>query len=113
MPIIINQDSTSVIRQGDGWQETLLANHQFIGSPAITARRWSFQAGARGPELEHGDYDEMLYVISGSGTAQVNGQVLELSLESVLWLEAGDRYRIQAGPAGLELLQGIAPEELP
>jgi quercetin dioxygenase-like cupin family protein len=112
MPIIIAQDRINVIRQGEGWQEILLAGHQAIGSPAITARRWSFQAVALGPELVHGDYDEMLYVISGGGTAQVNGQVLELSPESVLWLEAGDRYRIQAGSAGLELLQGIAPEDL-
>ena len=75
----------------------------------MVARRWLFEAGATGPELEHNDSDQLLYVIQGSGQAVVNGETLPLETESVLWLEPGERYHFVAGEAGLEILQGYAP----
>ena len=112
MPIILKAEETRPLREGPGWVEILLAGEGQIGEAAISTRRWSFELGAVGPQVEHGDYDEMIYVISGNGQAFVGGRQLPLQPESVLWLEAGDRYHIQAGPEGLELIQGYAPGEV-
>jgi hypothetical protein len=48
-------------------------------------------------------------VIGGTGTAIVGDERLPLAPESVLWLESGDRYRVEAGPDGIELLLAEAP----
>ncbi len=58
-----------------------------------------------------GEAEQLLYVIRGSGVALVNSEQLPLEPESVLWLEPGDRYRIEAGEHGLEILQSYAPGE--
>ncbi len=109
MPIIVNSEDVQVTRQGKGWTELTLADNKTIGSPAMVARRWVFEPGARGPELVQGNTDQLLYVIRGSGTAIVNDQELPLADESVLWLEPGEQYRFIAGQDGLEILQGYAP----
>lgn len=111
MPIIIKPEETKVHRQGDGWVAITLADRQSIGAPAMVARRWSLQPHARGPELTHGEVEQLLYVIRGAGVAVVNGERLPLAPETVLWLEPGDRYRLEAGGEGLEILQGYAPGE--
>jgi hypothetical protein len=76
----------------------------------MSARRWSLGPNVVGPQVEHGEGEELLYVISGGGFALVGGEQLPLAPESVLWLEHGDRYHLQAGPEGLEILQGCAPD---
>jgi quercetin dioxygenase-like cupin family protein len=111
MPIILNPEQTNVTRRGDGWQEITLADAQTIGAPAMVARRWKLDPGARGPELIQGQTDQLLYVIRGSGQAIVDGQTFLLNDESVLWLEPDEPYRFIAGPDGLEILQGYAPGE--
>ena len=109
MPTVIQPEDTHLSSRGEGWQAITLADAQSIGAPAMVARRWLFDPGARGPELTHGEVDQLLYVIRGSGTATVNGEDMPLTHESVLWLEPGDRYQFIAGPDGLEILQGYAP----
>jgi quercetin dioxygenase-like cupin family protein len=109
MPIIVKSEDRRIKQQAGGWKEILLADAETIGSPALTARHWSFQPNVTGPQIEHEDYDEMLYVISGNGYAWVGDQRFSLAPESVLWLEAGDSYHLEAGAEGLEVLQGIAP----
>jgi len=108
MPIIINTEETQVTRQGNGWAEITLADAQTIGEPAMVARRWVLEPGAQGPEMIHGDTDQLLYVIRGSGQAIVDGQEFVLDTESVLWLESGEQYRFFAAETGLEILQGYA-----
>ena len=107
MPVIIQAQEVTVLRQGEGWREVGLADATTFGEQAMTARRWSFEPGASGPELVHGRTDQLLYVIRGGGTAEVDGQIFPLSEESVLWLEPGERYQFVAGDEGLEILQGI------
>jgi len=97
--------------KGQGWEVTTLADAASIGAPVMVARRWIFQPGARGPEATHGQVDQLLYVIRGSGTAVVDGKRMSLDEESVLWLEPGETYHFEAGEAGLEVLQGYAPGE--
>jgi quercetin dioxygenase-like cupin family protein len=111
MPVILQASETKVIQQGDGWQEIGLADTDTFGAPAIVARRWVLQPGASGPELVHGDADQMLYVIGGGGTAVVDNQSLPLTEECILWLEPGERYQFVAGDVGLDILQGYAVHE--
>lgn len=111
MPNIVAPENMAVHRQGDGWVELTLADAETFGAPAMVARRWSFEPGARGPKRTQGDVEQMLYVIRGSGVAHVGGRQLQLERETMLWLEPGDEYQIEAGAAGLEILQGYAPGE--
>ena len=110
MPVIVQVGELNVVRQGDGWQEIGLADAATFGKPALLARRWQFEPGARGPELVHGRNDQLLYVIRGRGTAVVDSQSFPLSEESVLWLEPGEKYHFIAGDEGMEILQGIVED---
>ena len=108
MPVIVNSEEM-VTSRGEGWAEITLADTQTIGAPAMVARRWVFEPGARGPELVQGNVDQLLYVIRGSGLAVVSGQEFQLGEESLLWVESGERYCFIGGDEGLEILQGYAP----
>lgn len=112
MPIIIKPEIMETESDEGGWTKTTLADHKTIGTSAIVAQRWSFEPMAIGPQQKHGDPDQLLYVISGGGTVRVNGEMLPLEGETVLWLEGGDVYQFFAGENGLEVLQGYAPGEL-
>ncbi len=108
-PQLIDPEEMHVTRTGPGWREITLADAASIGSAAMVARRWELEPGAQMPERTHGPVDQLLYVIRGSGWVSVASERFPLAVESVVWLEAGDRYLIKAGPEGLEILQGYAP----
>jgi quercetin dioxygenase-like cupin family protein len=110
MPIIIQPEGTRTKDHGEGWAETTLADRELVGEVAMVARHWILKPGAHGPERESGDAEHLLYVIRGRGTAVVGDERLPLAPESMVWLEAGDRYRLEAGDEGLEVLQAYAPE---
>jgi quercetin dioxygenase-like cupin family protein len=112
MPIIIKPHEMQTEERRAGWKSTTLADEQAIGAASIVARRWSFEPAGKTETLVHGNVEQLLYVIGGSGTAFANGEELALEPESMLWLDPGDEYRLEAGPDGLEILQGFAPEEL-
>jgi quercetin dioxygenase-like cupin family protein len=109
MPTIIGPDDIADSQTGDGWQVRTVADAAHLGAPAMTARWWTFEPGARGPSQQRGRADEMLYVVRGGGSAVVDGQSFELTDESVLWVEEGETYYFVAGEDGLEILQGVAP----
>ncbi len=109
MPTIFKQEDLIKTNEQNGWVETNLADSDTFGHDAMIARGWSFAPGGRTPEFTHGDFEQFIYVISGSGSACVNGETLRLDDEAVLWLERGDRYYVESGPDGLEILVGIAP----
>jgi mannose-6-phosphate isomerase-like protein (cupin superfamily) len=50
-----------------------------------------------------------VYVIQGSGQAQVGSEAFPLALESMLWIESGDTFTLEAGTDGLEVLVSQAP----
>jgi quercetin dioxygenase-like cupin family protein len=111
MPILVRPEEMSVHHREEGWTEITLADTQTIGTPAMVARRWSLEPHALGPKKTQGESEQLLYVIRGSGAALIEGQHLPLEAETVLWLEPGDQYQIEAGENGLEILQGYAPGE--
>ena len=49
-------------------------------------------------------------MISGGGALELPDGSHPLELESVVWLEAGDRYRLAASGAGLAVLGAHAQE---
>ena len=110
MPIIIHPEEMRTERQGESWSEITLADEEAIGHPAIVARRWSLAPNSRSPQMVHGEAEQLLYVIQGNGVAIVGGEHLPLEPETMLWLEPGDAYHFEAGPEGLEILQGYPPE---
>jgi len=109
MPRLIKPEQMPVAEKGEGWQISLLAGTAEIGSPAMVARRWSLMPGAKGPGRAHLNKEQLLYVIAGSGIAHIGQEQLKLERETMLWLETGDTYQFEAGPQGLEILQGYAP----
>lgn len=111
MATIINPEEIKVTNQKSGWVETTLADAQVFNYPAMVARRWSFEPSGRSPEYQHNETELFLYVISGSGIAIVNGDDYPLDDEAVLWVEANDKYYLEAGADGLEILLGFAPGE--
>lgn len=111
MPVILHSYETRLTDKGIGWIETTLADSQNTGTPAMVARRLSFEPFAVGPLKTHGDVEQLLYVIHGEGEAHVNSEVYPLKTETMLWLEPDDQYQFKAGADGLEILQGYAPGE--
>ncbi len=111
MPTILNADDRQQYQEGEGWRIVTIADAKDIGAPAMVARHWYLDPEALGPTNTHGDTEQLLFVIKGSGSALVGEESLPLELESMLWLEPGDQYQFQAGPDGLEILQGYTPGE--
>lgn len=111
MSLIFESERFRINKQGEGWKIFTLVDSSTLGNSAIVARRWSLEADAQTQRMTHGDNEEMLYVISGSGEAIVGDQRFHLEPESLLWLEGGDSFQLIAGDSGLEILQGYAPGE--
>jgi quercetin dioxygenase-like cupin family protein len=109
MPSIIKPDDMNETQSETGWFVRTVADTQHLGAPAMVARWWTFKPGTEGPRQRRGKADEILYVVRGSGTAVVDGQMFDLDDESVLWLEEDESYYFIAGENGLEILQGSAP----
>lgn len=111
MPVILHSEDTEIVHQGEGWRQIKLADAETFGSAAMLAYRWILEPDARGPDMALGEKDQLLYVIRGSGKAEVDGKSYPLAEESVLWLEPDEKYCFIAGENGLEILQGFAPGE--
>ncbi len=107
MPTLIQPEDMKIAQQGEGWRAVALAETSVAG---MVARRWLLDPEVRTPEITHGDVDQLLYVIRGSGQAVVGATSLPLDRESMLWLEPGDCCYFVAGDAGLEILQGHSPD---
>ena len=53
--------------------------------------------------------EHLLYVIRGSGRADVKDESLELAAEGILWLDPGERATLSASSDSLEILTAHAP----
>jgi mannose-6-phosphate isomerase-like protein (cupin superfamily) len=47
-----------------------------------------------GPDNRHDDADQWLFVVSGAGTATVEGRAIELAAGDLLLVEAGETHEI-------------------
>ncbi len=92
---------------GTGWQEIVMANIDGMDIPGVRLSRWKLDPETMGPEQYHGNAEGFLYVSRGSGTIWANGHPWPLDHETVVWLEPGDRYRIQSGNEGIEILHVV------
>jgi quercetin dioxygenase-like cupin family protein len=108
MPTIVNAQRAAA-QQGRGWTRTPVVGSAALGTPAMEAQRWSLRGHAQGPIQTHTQGERMLYVIAGSGLTLIGSERAALAPETVVWLEPGDRYQLEAGPAGLEVLEAAAP----
>lgn len=106
MPTTIHTDDVKQTAGGDGWRVFTLADAAAFGAAVMTARRWEIDPGATTDASLMGAGEQLLYVIRGGGSATVDGAVLPLAAESVLWLEPGEQFAFTGGPDGLVILQG-------
>ena len=107
MPTIFSPAQLKTTRAG-GAAHTTLADAAMLGSDALQVERLTLDASAKTPSTAAPDGEHFLYVIRGTGTARVGSESFTLEPESMLWLEAGDEYSIEAGAEGLEVLRCTA-----
>ena len=63
-----------------------------------------------GPDNRHAGADQWLFVVSGSGTARINGRRRVLKKGSLVLIEKGDRHEIRnSGRTPLRTLNFYAP----
>ncbi|HEX9122993.1 MAG TPA: hypothetical protein VF984_06485 [Actinomycetota bacterium] len=114
MSIVVPADAVKPAGGGPGWARTVLADPELVGTAAMALERWTLDPGAEGPELIGRDRERFLYVIGGSGVLVGEAGDLGLAVETIVWLEPGDRLRPRAGDDGLDVLvaeAGEAPAE--
>jgi mannose-6-phosphate isomerase-like protein (cupin superfamily) len=81
------------------------------GSAVLEQRVTSYAPGRSLPRGE-ADRDELLYVISGSGTLELEGEPYDLEPESAAYIRAGETYAIDnAGPGELRVVSTTVPVE--
>jgi mannose-6-phosphate isomerase-like protein (cupin superfamily) len=65
-----------------------------------------------GPDNQHPNSDQWLYVVSGEGRAIIDGKPLDLQAGTLLLIEAGETHEISnSGDKPLETINIYAPPE--
>jgi len=108
MPTIFESNNLPV-RNEAGATYTTLANPAMLGAEALQVERVSLDGGKSSEPISAMDAERFLYVIQGSGRAQVVSGTFPLAPESMLWIEPGDAFTLEAGADGLEVLVCLAP----
>jgi len=108
MPTIFGPKDLPVTRKNGG-RIAALANHAMLGTNALQVEHIELEAVAKTPVFEAFDVERFVYVIRGQGRASVGEEEFPLAAESVLWLERGDTFYLEAGADGLEILLCHAP----
>jgi quercetin dioxygenase-like cupin family protein len=102
---VIRQAGQLEHRNGPGWGSQAWASAEAFGSAVpLRVDRHRLEPGADSPQIPVSGPEAFAYVITGTGTARVAGEVFSLAPESVLWLAACSGLEIQAGPDGLDVL---------
>lgn len=108
MPSFFNSTELATSRTG-GVDRTTLADRDMLGAEALHVERIKLDPGVRSPVISAEAGEHFLYVIRGAGQARVGAHAFPLEPESILWLEAGDTFSLEAGPGALEVLFCSAP----
>jgi mannose-6-phosphate isomerase-like protein (cupin superfamily) len=80
-----------------------------LGVAALQVERVTVEAGKKSEPASAIDTERFLYVIRGTGQAQVGSETFPLAPESMLWIESGDTFILDAGAEQLEVLVCRAP----
>jgi len=64
-----------------------------------------------GPDNDHAESDQWLYVVDGAGEATVEGRDVALSAGDLVRIDAGETHEIRAGDRALETLNLYVPPE--
>jgi len=108
MPTIFEPNNLPV-RNEAGAKYTTLANPAMLGTDALQVERVALDAGKSSKPVSAVEAERFLYIIQGSGQAQVGSETFPLAPESMLWIESGDTFTLEAGADGLEVLISQAP----
>lgn len=96
-------------RDERGAAYTTLANPAMVGTDALQVERVDLEAGKKTEPFNAVDAERFLYVIRGAGQAQVENETFPLTQESMLWIEPGESFTVEAGEEQLEVLLCRAP----
>ena len=110
MPTIFEPNDLP-IRNQDGVTYTTLANAAMLGADALQVERVILESGKKTEFAKAVEAEQFLYVILGTGQANVGDEMFPLVPESMLWIESGEKYTLQAGTEQLEILVCRAPAE--
>lgn len=108
MPTIFEPNDLPVRNQA-GATYTTLANAAMLGTDALGVERVVLEAGKKSGPISAVDAERFVYVIQGSGRAQVGSETFPFASESMLWIETDDTFTLEAGADGLEVLVCRAP----
>ena len=110
MPTIFEPNDLPV-RNQDGATYTTLANAAMLGADALQVEHVTLETGKKTEPASAVEAERFLYVIQGTGQAHIGDEMFPLAPESMLWIEAGDMYSLEAGAEQLEVLICRAPAE--
>ena len=100
MPEFRPPSEITVDARGEGWTVSTLADARHVPGMAMSARLWRIDPGAGGPDQPWNEpHERFLYVVSGSGMLELETGATPVGPEDVVWIEAGDRFRLRAGQA--------------
>lgn len=108
MPTIFESQGLP-IDEKTGVKIATLANPAMLGTDALQVQRITLEANMKSEEFGVENAERFVYVARGKGQGLVGDQAFPLEAESVLWLEKGDAFHLEAGTDGLEVLLGRAP----
>ena len=95
MPTIFEPNDLPV-RNQDGATYTTLANAAMLGADALQVERVTLETGKKTEPASAVEAERFLYVIQGTGQAHIGDEMFPLAPESMLWIEAGDMYSLEA-----------------
>ena len=108
--VVAEDDVEGRRAEGDTALEKLVLGPH-TGSSLLEQRVTRFAPGCSLPRRETGR-DELLYVVSGSGTLELEGEQYDLEPESGVYVRAGETYAIDnAGPGELLIVSATVPVE--
>lgn len=108
MPTIFEPKDLPVTEM-NGVNIAILANNAMLGTNALQVERIMLEADAKSSTFESADAERFVYVVRGKGKGHVGVQAFPLDVESMLWLEKGDAFYLEAGADGIEVLLCHAP----
>lgn len=106
MSLVAHAEALATRSLGPAWTEVVFPA---ADDGRFAASRWDVTAGTRTTARRHEDGETVLYVAEGGGRLLLaDGTVERLAAETVVWLEPGDEYRLEADGHGLAVIVASA-----